>query len=108
MVYTKKSPALLIIGLIMLALWYMGSNGMLSGYIEHLAAGKKYKYLGEITSISLYFGVIAAAFGAWSLFGSHKEGDFDFFTSTLAGGMFILLIAMSPLKGNSSPHFSPG
>jgi len=94
MVYTKKSPALLIIGLIMLAIWYMGSTGMMSGYIEHLAAGKKYKYLGEINSLALYFGVIAAAFGAWQLFGSHKEGDFDYFSSTLAGGMFILLIAM--------------
>ncbi len=94
MVYTKKSPALLIIGLIMLAIWYMGSTGMLSGYIEHLAAGKKYKYLGEINTIALYFGVIAAAFGAWQLFGSHKEGEFDYYTSTLAGGMFIMLIAM--------------
>lgn len=94
MVYTKKSPALLIIGLIMLAIWYMGSTGMLNGYIEHLAAGKKYKYLGEINSLALYFGVIAAAFGAWQLFGSHKDGSFDYYSSTLAGGMFILLIAM--------------
>jgi uncharacterized membrane protein YadS len=94
MVYTKKSPALLIIGLIMLAIWYMGSTGMMSGYIEHLAAGKKYKYLGEINSLALYFGVIAAAFGAWQLFGSHKEGTFDYYSSTLAGGMFILIIAM--------------
>jgi uncharacterized membrane protein YadS len=94
MVYTKKSPALLIIGLVMLAIWYMGSNGMMNGYLEHLAMGKKYKYLAEIKSIPLYFGVIAAAFGAWQLFGSHKEGDFDFYSSTLAGGMFILLIAM--------------
>ncbi len=93
MVYTKKSPALLIIGLIMLAIWYMGSNGMLSGYIEHLTV-KKYKYLGEIKTLALYFGVIAAAFGAWQLFGSHKDGDFDYFSSSIAGGMFILVIAM--------------
>jgi len=94
MVYTKKNPALLIIGVIMLAIWFMADSGMLAGYMEHLAAGKKYKYGGELTSIPLYFGFIAALFGAWQLFGSHKEGSFDYYTSTLAGGMFIMLIAM--------------
>ncbi|MFV1996737.1 MAG: YeiH family protein [Acidiferrobacterales bacterium] len=94
MVYTKKSSALLIIGLVMLAIWYMGSTGMMSGYIEHLAAGKKYKYLGEINTLALYFGIIAAAFGVWQLFGSHKEGQFDYFSSSIAGAMFILVIAM--------------
>lgn len=94
MVYTKKNPALLIIGVIMLAIWFMADSGMLAGYMEHLAAGKKYKYGGELTSIPLYFGFVAALFGAWQLFGSHKEGSFDYYTSTLAGGMFIMLIAM--------------
>ena len=93
MVYTKKSPALLMIGLIMLAIWYTADAGMLSGYIEHLG-GKKYKYLSELTTIPLYFGIVAAAFGLWQLFGSHKQGSFDYYLSTLAGGMFILLIAM--------------
>ena len=94
MVYTKKSPALLIIGVIMLAIWFTADSGMLAGYIEHLAAGKKYKYTSELTSIPLYFGAIAAAFGAWQLFGSHKQGHFDYYSSSIAGGMFILLIAM--------------
>ncbi len=93
MVYTKKSPALLIIGLIMLAIWFLASNGMLAPVIEHLG-GKKYKYLGEMSNMSLYFGVIAAAIGAWQLFGKHKEGSWDYYSSTIAGGMFILLIAM--------------
>ncbi len=94
MVYTNKSPALFIIGIIMLAIWYTADSGMLAGYIDHLAAGKKYKYGSELTSIPLYFGIIAAAFGLWQWFGKHKEGHWDFYTSTLAGGMFILLIAM--------------
>ena len=37
MVYTKKTPALFIIGLVMLAIWYSADSGMLAGYIEHLA-----------------------------------------------------------------------
>lgn len=94
MVYTKKSPALLIIGIIMLAMWWMGSNGMLDGLMEHLAAGKKYKYGGEIVNLSLWFGAVAALIGAWQLFGSHSEGSWDYYSSTIAGGMFILLIAM--------------
>ncbi len=94
MVYTNKSPALFIIGIIMLAIWYTADSGMLTGYIEHLAAGKKYKYGSELTSIPLYFGIIAAAFGLWQWFGKHKEGSMDYYISTLAGGMFILVIAM--------------
>ena len=60
MVYTKKSPALFIIGVIMLAIWFLASNGMLDGYMEHLAAGKKYKYGAELMGIPLYFGVMVA------------------------------------------------
>jgi uncharacterized membrane protein YadS len=94
MVYTKKSPALLIIGIIMLAIWYLASSGMMNGFLEHLAMGKKYKMLGELKQLPLYFGIVAGALGLWQLFGSHKEGDFDYYSSTIAGGMFILLIAM--------------
>ena len=94
MVYTKKSPALLIIGLIMLAIWYLADSGLIAPYLEHLAAGKKYKYGAELTSIPLYFGIIAVVIGAWQQFGSHKEGHWDYYSSSIAGGMFILLIAM--------------
>jgi len=94
MVYTKKSPALFIIGVIMLAIWYGAVNGMLDGYMEHLAAGKKYKYGAELMGIPLYFGLVAAVIGAWQWFGSHTEGSWDYYSSTIAGGMFILLIAM--------------
>ena len=94
MVYTKKSPALFIIGVIMLAIWFAAGNGMLDGYMEHLAAGKKYKYGAELTSIPMYFGLISVVLGLWQWFGSHKEGTWDYYSSTLAGGMFILLIAM--------------
>lgn len=93
MVYCRKSPALFIIGLIMLAIWYMGDSGMLSGYIEHLG-GKKYKYGGEISTLALYFGLISVVFGLLQWLGPQNEGDWDYFTATLAGGMFILLIAM--------------
>lgn len=94
MVYTKKSPALFIIGVIMLAIWYAAGNGMLDGYMEHLAAGKKYKYGAELMSIPMYFGLISVVIGAWQWFGNHTDGAWDYYSSTVAGGMFILLIAM--------------
>lgn len=94
MVYTKNNPALFIIGVVMLAIWYAAGNGMLDGYMEHLAAGKKYKYGAELMSIPLYFGVVSVVIGAWQWFGSHTQGAWDYYSSTIAGGMFILLIAM--------------
>ncbi|MES9956745.1 MAG: putative sulfate exporter family transporter, partial [Sedimenticola sp.] len=93
MVYTKKSPALFIIGVIMLAIWFLADSGALAPYIEHLG-GQKYKYLGELTTLPLYFGVISVVIGLWQWFGSHNEGHWDYYSSTIAGGMFILLIAM--------------
>jgi uncharacterized membrane protein YadS len=93
MVYTKKSPALFIIGVIMLAIWYGADSGILNPYIEHLG-GSKYKYLAELTSLPLYFGIIAAVIGLWQWFGKHTEGHWDYYSSSIAGGMFILLIAM--------------
>ena len=93
MIYTRKSPALFIIGLIMLAIWYLLESGILSGYIGHLG-GAKYKYAGEISVVPLYFGIFSAIVGAWQWFGTHKEGNVDYYLSTAAGAMFILLIAM--------------
>lgn len=93
MVYTKKSPALFIIGLIMLAIWYLVTSNILSAYIEHLG-GSDYKYLNEIMTLPLYFGIISVLLGIWQWLGTHKEGASDYYVSTVAGAMFILLIAM--------------
>ncbi len=94
MVYTKKNPALLIIGVIMMAIWYMADSGMIAGYTDHLAMGKKYKYMAELLTIPLYFGGVAVFIGLWQVLGKHTEGQWDYYSSTVAGGMFILLIAM--------------
>jgi uncharacterized membrane protein YadS len=94
MVYTQKSSALFIIGVCMLAVWWLADSGTMAPYIEHLANGKKYKYLNELTTLPLYFGIAAVVIGAWQWFGSHNEGSWDYYSSAIAGGMFILLIAM--------------
>ena len=99
MVYTKKSPALLIIGVIMLAIWFLAYKGMMDGFVSHLTSlaapdKMKYKYISEMQTLALYFGIIAAVVGLWQMLGSHSEGNLDYFGSTIAGAMFILLIAM--------------
>ena len=93
MIYTRKSPALLMIGLIMMAIWYLLESGLLSGYIGHLG-GTKYKYAAEVATVPLYFGIFSVVLGVWQWYGTHREGNFDYYLSTAAGAMFILLIAM--------------
>ncbi|MDH5179348.1 MAG: putative sulfate exporter family transporter [Gammaproteobacteria bacterium] len=93
MVYSKKSPALFIIGVVMLAIWFLADAGLLAGYIEHLG-GKKYKYGKELASLPLYFGILSVFVGALHWFGPQKEGEWDYYSSAVPGAMFILLIAM--------------
>ncbi len=92
MVYTHKHPALLIIGGIMLSIGIATSYGMMNGVIEYLHLKK---VAGEMEMMSLVFGSISVIFGLWYLLGSHKKGSqLDYYGSTVAGAMFILLIAM--------------
>ena len=93
MVYTKKSSALFFIGLIMLAIWFLASSDYLAAYINHLG-GNKYKYFNELTTLPLYFGIFSIIFGLWQWLSTPKEGACDYYLSTIAGVMFILLIAM--------------
>lgn len=94
MIYTQKSPALLLIGLSMLAIWYSADTGLLNPLLEYLASGKTYQYQDELNTLPFYFGMIAVIAGCWHWFGVHKEGHLDYYSSTIAGGMLILFITM--------------
>jgi uncharacterized membrane protein YadS len=48
----------------------------------------------EMTSLTYIFGAIAVVAGLWHLMGKHEEGNLDYYLSTVAGAVFILLIAM--------------
>ncbi|MDP6122921.1 MAG: putative sulfate exporter family transporter, partial [Arenicellales bacterium] len=91
MVYTKKHPALLIMGIIFVAIGYLADSGGISGLIDYLKAGK---YAGEMIGMGYAFGAVAVVVGLWHLAGSHEEGNLDYYMSTVAGGIFILLVAM--------------
>ena len=91
MVYTKKHPALLIMGIIFVAIAYLADSGGMSGMIDYLKAGK---YAGEMIGMGYAFGGVAVLVGVWHLLGSHSEGSLDYYMSAIAGAIFILLVAM--------------
>ncbi len=91
MVYTRKSPALLILGVILLVHGFLIGGGYLGGILKYLGIEKA---AAEMTNLSYAFGGIAAIFGLWHWFGSHKEGRLDYYSSSVAGGTFILFLAM--------------
>ena len=47
-----------------------------------------------MTGLAFTADAIGVLVGLWYLFGSHKEGHLDYYLSTVAGALFILLIAM--------------
>jgi len=91
MVYTQKHPALLIMGVILLALGASAATGMQSGLIDYL--GTK-KLVWEISTLGYTFGGIAVAVGLWHLVGRHVAGNLDYYLSAVGGVIFIFLIAM--------------
>lgn len=91
MVYTKKHPALLVMGVLLVALAAATAAGLLDGLVDYLKIGKK---TGEIIGMSGFFGIVGIAVGAWHLGGKHEEGNVDYYLSSVAGAIFILFIAM--------------
>ncbi len=91
MVYTHRHPATLIMGAIFLLIGLATGSGLLDGLIQYLHAQK---YVGEMVWLGYIFGVAGIVVGAWHLWGTHEEGDLDYYLSTVAGALFILLVAL--------------
>ncbi len=110
MIYTKKHPALLIMGVIFVAAAVLAHSGAIDGLIQYL---HNEKYVGEILGMGYAFGAIGILVGAWHMWGKHSEGNADYYLSTVAGGIFILLVAMlvrwylAPLVAVASKSMGP-
>lgn len=91
MVYTQRSAALLVIGLVMLAIGASAGLGLQSGLIAYL---KIDKIAWEMVPLTFVFGGISVAVGLWYLLGRHVEGHLDYYLSTVGGVSFILLLTM--------------
>src|SRR4030067_932176 len=99
MIYTKKTPWTLIMGVIMVAYAYMVSAGMMEPLIKLLHTGK---HAGEMVTLGYWFGGIAVVVGLWQLLATPKQGQADYYLSTIAGLMFIMLLAFV-VKGGLGP-----
>jgi uncharacterized membrane protein YadS len=90
MVYNQKTPWTLIIGVIMIAYAYAVQSGIMEPVIQYLNTAR---YAGEMKVLGYSFGVAAVLVGLWQLFVAHKEGHADYYLSTVAGVVFIMVIA---------------
>ncbi len=81
----------MIMGLVFIASAYLISSSIFGDLVGYL--GNK-KYVGEIVGMGYAFGGISIIVGIWHMWGKHKEGTTDYYLSTIAGAIFILLIAM--------------
>ena len=90
MIYTKKTPWTLVIGFIMAGYAYMVQSGAMEPLLKFLNTGK---HAGEMVMLGFAFGAVAVAVGLWQLAMKPSEGHADYYLSSVAGVMFIMLIA---------------
>jgi uncharacterized membrane protein YadS len=102
MIYTKKTPWTLIMGIIMVGYAYMVKSGAMEPLIKMLGTAK---HVGEMGTLGYAFGGVAIVVGLWQLLATPKQGSADYYLSTIAGLTFIMLIAfvvkwgLDPLMG---------
>src|SRR4030067_349335 len=102
MIYTKKTPWTLIMGVSMAPYAYMVQAGAMEPLIKFLHTSKN---MGEMVTLGFAFGGIAVVVGLWQLLASPKQGQADYYLSTIAGLTFIMLLAfvvkwgLDPLMG---------
>jgi len=89
MVYTKKTPWVLILGILMVGYAWLVESGNMKGVMESLHTTK---LAGEMVTMGYVFGVIGIVVGLWQLFAKPSEGNVDYYLSTIGGAMLILAL----------------
>jgi len=89
MVYTKKTPWVLIIGILMAGYAWLVASGNMNGVMETL---KTTKLAGEMVTMGYIFGAIGIVVGLWQLAAKPSEGNADYYLSTIGGALLILLL----------------
>lgn len=101
MVYTKKTPWVLVIGVIMCGYAWLVQQGALAGMVATL---KTEKLAVEMVTMGYIFGAIGIIVGAWQFFTKPKEGHLDYYLSTIGGALLILLCVFI-VKYGAEPLF---
>jgi len=89
MIYTKKTPWTLVIGIIMVAYAYMVQAGVMEPVIKYLHTSK---LVGEMVMLGYVCGGIAILAGLLQAFTTPKQGNFDYYLSAVGGLAFILIV----------------
>ena len=101
MVYTKKTPWVLIIGIIMAGYAWLVASGTLAGTLEFLHTKGK---ANEMVTMGYIFGGIGIVVGLWQLFITPKQGSMDYYLSTV-GGALLILMCVFVVKYGAEPLF---
>ena len=70
MVYTRRQPAVLIMGIGLLALAYCTEAGLLDGVLNYLGTSRS---KAAMTTLPYIFGIVGAVIGLWQLLGVHRQ-----------------------------------
>ena len=77
MVYTKRHPAVLVMGIALLALGYCTEAGLLDEVLKYLGtASSKPAMITQLYT----FGAIGVVIGLWQLIGVHWKSGLDYFS----------------------------
>ncbi len=90
MVYTRRTVWPLVLGIIMVAYAYMVQSGAMEPVIKFLGTARN---VGEMQMLGYAFGAIGIVVGLWQLLATPKEGQTDYFLSTVGGVIFIMTVA---------------
>jgi len=101
MVYTKKTPWVLVIGIIMAGFAWLVSAGQLDGALKALHTTK---LAGEMVTMGYIFGAIGIVVGLWQMLATPSEGHGDYYLSTI-GGVLLILLCVFFVKYGAEPLF---
>jgi len=89
MIYTKKTPWVLIIGIVMAGYAWLVQQGSMNGVMAALHTSK---HAGEMVTMGYIFGALGIVIGLWQLAAKPAQGNFDYYASTVGGALLILLL----------------
>lgn len=101
MIYTKKTPWVLLMGIIMAGYAFLVQQGMLEVMLKWLHTTR---LAAEMVTMGYAFGAIGIVIGLWQLFARPKEGHVDYYLSTVGGALLILLCVFI-VKYGAEPLF---
>ena len=90
MVYTRRTVWPLVFGIIMVAYAYLVQSGAMGPVMKFLGTARSAE---EMRILGYCFGAVGIVAGLWQLLAPPKEGEGDYYLSTVGGVIFIMMVA---------------